>query len=668
MKTEINEDLTYLNKLIKDAINEAFGKTSKQNNIFDDDDDEDSYKTDDESNEEEYTEDDDEVNTNNTANKLNQGRGSAYKHNTYSSTVSNAENQLLKKRARENGNQNSYFSQEKIDALFDPNNGVQNKYNKTRKDFLQPDKYGKIKVWSSTIANPKTYDFPIVMIDFLNIEPSDCVKIFEKFHKNGYTEKVTVAKTRENNTKDGVRFIVSEYKYDEWFKNDFEDFIKMIDSFKNEDGSPKYFKDKTDEENLRSYVKNRVMTGKDISQYFETANKNNIELFNSFIEAESDEKVEEFIKLYQRNNIIDKLCADLKLDVSFGRILSVQNASIVLSSGKLTGAGVKPSFILTESMWQKLFKRGVKPNAVPYYIFVPRQHGRINTKKEKQFTSKPYKVKDENGEEVTISKTPDVLNIFFMGKKWDELTPQQQISASIMCDYINPSKCLPVKEYDISDTYLYDENDDPFNEKMGMINRFTGELNKPAMDFIKTQNKVKEDEEDNKDEEGMFMTSKQINEYALSNLMEFCEYNNIKVNNNGDVSKNIINIMKTIAKKYINLSKPENVDILVNDAVYATCKVQRIALDLVNSLKTGKPTDRIEYSQYFKAFSTLFNIVNGEWKNRVVGKQKELEENKNIKSPFKVLSIDELDKIAKTILNEQKIFTDTFFNILEKIQ
>ena len=109
---------------------------------------------------------------------------------------------------------------------------------------------------------------------------------------------------------------------------------------------------------------------------------------------------------------------------------------------------------------------------IPFPIWVPNRRFDINKKKDGKFTSRPYLTKDASGNEVQIAQTSDVLNVFFLGKKWDELSEQQKISANIMCNFINPSECYMVTEYDVSDTTLIDPNGvDKFNEEIGLSNR-----------------------------------------------------------------------------------------------------------------------------------------------------------------------------------------------------
>lgn len=557
-----------------------------------------------------------------------------------------------------------------------------NPRNKSVKDPLTADSFGRIKVMAHPIANPKKgkYNEPIVLVTMVNIDPEDCVEICRNFARVGHTADVTVARTRQNNTKDGVTFVVLDKFINQWKEEDLNNILDFIGSFKNEDGTPKYLRNEQDKENIKQYVSNRVMSGSDLGSYFTMARKNNIELFNAFIEADSDEKVQEFINMYQRFNLSNMLCSELGLSSTFGRILSTQNAALVLGSGRLTGAGVRPTFILTENIWRTKFGRIVNPNAVPFPIWVPSKRNIINAKKEGAFTSKPYFAKDANGNDVEINKTSDVLNVFFLGKTWDELSEQQKISANIMCNFINPSGCYMMYEYDVSDTTLVDPNGpDKFNEEIGLTNRFSGELNKAAMDFLKAQNiAANGDTDDGADGDNMNAFDAQIeqlNEYALKNVNEYCEVKGITYQkDNESTSLALINALKEIARRYITLKKEENIQVLVNDAVYAACMVMKIGLDVVKSLRIGKPSNDIEYSQYAKAFSVLMDVINGNWKDNEVSYSNNLKavsesvENKSF-NPFanKKYSPKELEVLASIALPDNKVALDTFDTLTERM-
>lgn len=659
----------YIKRLIKESMEEAFGKKNAAS--FDDFDVEDEYSSGDESNDNEP----EKSNVQNNRGKGFQG-GQKYMKNKSSHNAA-----LDRMRSNLPYNDDAFSA-----PWMDNSDAAKNPYNKSIADPLSADVFGRIKVKAAQIPNPKSdkYKEPLVVIDMLNIDSQDCVEIAKRFAKYGHTMDVTVPPTRQNNTRDGVQFIVLDRSVEQWKEEDLEQILDFIGSFKNEDGSPKYFRDEQDKENVRQYVSNRVMTGSDVGQYFMTAKKNNIELFNAFIEAESDEKVEEFIKMYQRFNLSNMLCAELGLPVTFGRILSTQNASLVLGSRRMTGAGVTPTFILTERMWREKFGRVVNPNAVPYPIWVPSRRFVINKMKDAQFTSRPYVTKDTSGQDVEISKTSDVLNVFFLGKKWDELSEQQKISANIMCNFINPSECYMVTEYDVSDTTLVDPNGpDKFKDEIGLANRFSGEFNEAAANFIKTQNLIAKgddtsetggNEEDSRIN-AFNATLEQLNEYALKNVDEYCSAKGISYPKNPkDVSQSLINAMKIIAKQHISLRKDSNVEVLVNDAVYATCKVMKIGLDLLNTLRIGKPTNDIEFSQYQKAFSVLMDVINGNWKNynaaykqNMANVSESIENKENNPFADKKYTPEELKILAAKALPSDKVRTDMFESLLERM-
>lgn len=691
------ENEEYIKKLISEAMEEAFGK--KPSFQFVDDEGDDNQFDDD------YQEPGDVETGEQTETPRKGERGSAFRGPEYMRTRNQHKGQIDRLRS-DNAATRATFNN---DAFGMPWTGskekANNPYNNAKKDVLEPDQFGRVKVRFQFVMKPKSpeYKEPLMLIELLNIDPEDCVEIAKKFTRYNHTQYVWVPKVRQNNEKDGkpyrdgVVFYVYNSVLDLWKQEDLEEIIDFIGAFKNEDGTPKYYRDEQDKENLRQYVLNRVVSGRDLSEYFSNAKQNNIELFNAFIEAENDDKVQEFIKKYQRFGLINKICSELGLDFSFGRIISVQNASLVLGSGRQTGAGVPPTFILTEKIWRKMFGRIVNPTAVPFYIWVPNERYEINKEKEQQFTSKPYKVKGENGEDIEINKTEDVLNTFFFGKKWNELSEQQKISAAVLCNFINPSKCYPMAEYDVSDTtfvpgLLKQRNgtpitDDLFNTQVGLTNRFSGEMNQAAAELVKQQQKnagaAATDGSENGDEDVdlLKMFADDLNEYALKEIDEYCQSKNISYpKNEENISLSIINALRTIARPYITQKKGSNAALLVDDAVYTTCLLMRIALDAVKILKTTK-IDDMTFAQFEKALGVLMDVINGRWKQEVKRQEEPTvlrnvsesvvdgEEDNNEENPFKdkVYSPLELKVFATKALGGVKTANDMFESLMERM-
>lgn len=663
------EDYKYLLMLLKESVTEAFGKA--KNNSFDDDeyapDDYDDFSYGDENDVDNNNVDDEQnkTNKNNSKNPYAKGKELAHviKNNSY--------NALDRQR------KGLPSDPEVISGIF--MRDYKNPYNKSKRDVLLPDKYGRIKIEAASISKSEKYGVPIILLTFLNIDREDCVSLMTKFNDIGNTLKVNIARTRENNDKDGVTFIINDSNYSLWKENDLKQIIDFLKNIKYSNGEPKYFKNDEEVKNLMEYIDNRVITGKDLGAYFIKAKQNNIDLFNAFIEAENDSQMKEFIDFFQRFGITQKLCSELNVDKYFGHILSVQNAALVLGSKQLTGAGVKPTFILTERMWIEKFKRFVKPNAKPFYIFVPSNKHRINNKKEAKFTSKPYTTKDKNGNEYEISSSPDVLNVFFSGKKWDELTEQQKIEANIMCNYINPSECYPQAEYDVSDTELIDPNVDPFTTQIGIINRFTGELNSAAINFINQQNinganSYRSDDGNNDDnnENAFNIRHEEWNKLVYENILGYCKEHGIKIKTTKDISLNIINALRLIAEKYITYQKPENRVILIDDAVWATCKVMKIALDKIKKedFSIGKPSNQVEFSQYFKAFSQCMDAVNGTYATSDKQQRYYSNVSESINDgglSFRKYTEKELLYLSKKIFSSNDFEKTEFYTLLERM-
>jgi len=605
--------MEYLDKLIKEALEEL--KNNKQDEFDDLGDLED-----------EFTLSDDELEQLKAQEQPAQGtkkgeRGAAFKNSDRECAIKKASDNALYN-LRHNLPASSFLGK-----MWDTSASI--KYPDklgNGKDPLTPDMFGRIKAQVVGPTKVNAYKFPIIVVSLYNIDPEDCKQIYIQFSQTGHTERVNVPKTRKNYGLDGVSFIIASENINTWIEDDAQQIINFLSSIKDENGNMRYFKDEQEIQNLKDTITNRCVSGEDIAELINTANKNNIEMFNAFIEAENDEEVAEYIKLYSRNNLINHLCVQLGLPVSFGKILSMQNAALVLGSGKMTGAGVRPTFILTERQWIEHFGRRVNPSAVPFFIFVPFKKHRVNKYREQAFTSKPYELVDKDGNKHTISSTSDVLNAMYFGKKWHELTSQQKIAAAQMCNYINPSSCYMVQEFDVSDTTPTDPTNDKFEQEIGLLNRFTGEMNAAASEFVKQQNllgnetKKEDNEEENKENNistEQIIASK-INKLALTNVDEYCNYNGIPYTKvNDDDSRSIINALMNIAKKFIPLRKQENIDILAGDAVYIICKIYKIALDLVQTIHRGTPSNEIEYNQCVNAVMNLARVVDGSWKETI---------------------------------------------------
>ena len=295
----------------------------------------------------------------------------------------------------------------------------------------------------------------------------------------------------------------------------------------------------------------------------------------------------------------------------------------------------------------------------------------------KQFTSRPYTWEDENGNKQTIASTEDVLRVMFSGKRWEELSAQQKISASVMCNYINPSNCYPLPEFDVSDTVLLDPNGpDPFNEEVGLANRFSGEFNAAANELIKAQglftNKNQDsqgsNQEDEHEENAVDAMLEKFNEIALKNITEYCAANGINLPEGiKDPSVILIEAMRKVAREEINFSKKENVDRLVDDAVYATCVTMNIALDSVGLLRNkGKMTNKMEFAQYSVAFQKLYKVISGQYKEEMAGVRSEVAEGIN-QSPWKKYSDEELLALAEKNMPTEELNENIFDSWMDRM-
>jgi hypothetical protein len=97
----------------------------------------------------------------------------------------------------------------------------------------------------------------------------------------------------------------------------------------------------------------------------------------------------------------------------------------------------------------------------------------------------------------------------------------------------------------------------------------------------------------------------------------------------------------------------------------------RICLDMLNTLRIGKPTNEIEYSQYAKAFGALMDVINGNWKDydAAYQSQRMVAEGVEDENPFgdKKYSKEELAVLASKALPDNKVAVDTFDSLLERM-
>lgn len=551
-----------------------------------------------------------------------------------------------------------------------------------RNKAMEPDKYGRVKIAGKYFAKPANYDFPIMMVCLENIDPHDCQIIYEQIFDSNNTLMVGVASDRVNNAGDGMKIITKGFNFyleDGWLNNEFNEIIEILKGMNDENGNPKYFKNEQEVQNLRDMANHNVDNPKLVGEYVSKANENNLELYNKFMEAENDEQVRAFMEMYKRTGAIMALCKELNLDVeTFGHILSFKNTMLVLGSGRLTGAGVPPTYVLTPNMWLKFFKRRVKPNAVPFIIFVPNKKNRINMIKQPEMTSAPFSLKG-----MDIRTSDDILNAFYHGVPYKNLSVEQKKQFNVFCNFINPSACFPIKEFDVSDTYPIDPNDDPWEQQIGLINNLNGQhtLNKSAEDFKAIEDSISgingKSEPEKSDSDDKNYSQKNVNEVEIyeclnevyQNIIAFCEFENnkYKLDKNKytipDTTKKLTfeelqnktyALLAEIARKKIRLSKPEIVNELVDSAIYFVSKINVLPIIPARRRKAGEH----EWTQVQEAVNEMNRAI--KFTVRPLSSDGETKSNKGGQ-------IAESRKNIAKILKENKKYVNTFFKILENM-
>lgn len=504
----------------------------------------------------------------------------------------------------------------KIKDLYTHKN-LTNPYNRFDGDDYKPNMFGRIQV-TGVPGSTKKYGEPVYIISMYNIDPNDVHELSIQLLKRGRTLRAVTASTRDKRGKDGITLVVPQKNLDMWKEEEIPfiiDFLKENNT--TEDGKLKYGSDENFE-NLRNYLENRIFTTKDVDSFLFNVSKNFSELLKNFMESENDEEVRAILEAYSRYNISEEMCKDLNIDASYGHILSWTNVKTVMCSGR------NATFILPEKTWLRCFGRLVKPNAKPFFINVPSNK---NWKgKWKNQTALPYTYtdpKDGTTKTVNISSTEDILNIFYEGRPYDELSTQQRFKVNTLANELNVRNTTRIPEYDVSDT-VWDPNLNPvdvFNEEIGLLNNLTGELNAKAKeDFNSKLNKQKSNLEDTEETIDVEETDAKIamelqrTKVAFKNLSAFARKNDIHVSDgNGDITSafvvTLINAAKKLIPKKIGVTNPTEVERLANNIVHFICVYLKIGLKYVAGIKTPIKVDSSMLSEIDIVVTILLNAI-----------------------------------------------------------
>jgi hypothetical protein len=152
----------YIKKLVKESVEEAFGK--RNNADIDDFDVNDEYTKDDQQ--------DSETDVN-QGQKNNRGKG-------FQGGRKYMQNKTQHDAALNRMRSNLPYDDGAFSAPWtDSSDEAKNPHNKSTLDPLAADSFGRIKVKAAQVPNPKSekYKEPLVVIDMLNIDPQDCVEI-----------------------------------------------------------------------------------------------------------------------------------------------------------------------------------------------------------------------------------------------------------------------------------------------------------------------------------------------------------------------------------------------------------------------------------------------------------------------------------------------------------
>ena len=563
-----------------------------------------------------------------------------------------------------------------------------NPYNKLERDSNDKDQFGRVKV-QYTVKNSKYYkNGKIALISLFNIHPNDVRQLCATLANSNNTEHADIAATRQNHGKDGITFIVYFDKIENWKNTELPYIVDFLASKKTKSGKPVYG-DEEQMQNLKTMLETRIYTQQDLDADFNQSEKNNLERFAEYLSSEDNETINAIIDIYSRYNILNSICRDLKLPESYGHILSWKNAKAIIGSNR------NLTFILPEKTWRRDFGRILKPNAQPVFVSIP------NNRNWKGKWKNPTPIehtfidpRDGKPKTIKLQSTEDILNAFYDGKNYEELSTQQQYRVNTLANHLNVKDTFRIPEYDISDT-VWDPNLNPvdvFNETIGLENNLKGIPNEKAREELK-QHELKQKETDTIEGDGPSVEDRDAEvdlmlkrtEYALKNVSLYAKKHGIHVNEgSGNDSLALINTLLNIAKKHIpqeiGITKDNFVKELAENAVYFVCRLERIALDYINSFRHVQKVDANALSTFSSIIDILINAI-----ERPQTEKKEyktaLEENEEIQGNEDIILgnfsnnpelvnkkimafVDKLNKEAYK--EEQKIINENFFITLDK--
>lgn len=571
--------------------------------------------------------------------------------------------------------------------------GVKNPHNKFKRDINNADQFGRVKVQYSIRSATNTYkDGDISIISLFNIDPVDVHAMCVHFCKTRNTEWAKTAATRENHGKDGITFIVYLKNIDKWKAEELPEIIEFLSNAKDKSGKPKYGNEEQ-MQNLEIMLNNRIYSEEKIENDFYQSEKNNLERFAEYLSSEDDETINAIIDLYSRFNVLDALCRDLKLPESYGHILSWRNA---LKIRGYRGNGQQPlTFILPERTWKEQFGRVLKPGAKPITVTIP------NTKnwngKWKNPTPISYPVYDKKaGKTVSVEfkSTEDILDFFYEGRPYDQLSKQQQFFVNTLANKLNAKKTFRIDEFDISDT-VYEPSlgiPDRWEEEVGLENNLTGALNQRAKDELKQlelKKREREESGENKNEPSLAEKDAEIDrmlkrtQMALENVTDFAKSKKIHIPNEPNESLRLINLLLTIAEAHIpeeiGITKHNFVKELAENAVYFVCRLEKIALDYINSFRHAQKVDSNTLSTFSSIVDRLIYAIESPGKNKQAYKtalEENIEMNDDValgdfinkKSLVRNKVEDFLKKISQEAKQEEaRQINENFYHILKRM-
>lgn len=403
---------------------------------------------------------------------------------------------------------------------------------------------------------------PFRIINLYNVDEESAQKIADAISKKHSVSWVD----RSNHTH--ILAKVMESDFEDWMNEDLNAIQWILANKKYDDGKPYYNADVVRHLGDEIYTSYSMGDKEGAKELLGTTKSTAMDMWQKYLSTISDPKTLAQLQLYSR----------IFGNTQYGHLLSQRNVDLIRT--------VDPSatFVLTSTMWKKLFNRGVRANAKKLPMRIGLSSKRTAT--QQAFTA----AKDKAG---------------FSGYSDQDLS--SQVAYGINLDALrdeDDGDTVPGYGYDVKDTYLLNGRADTFNTEMGLLNNLNGELNAAA---------IKDQQERNKDAqpiEGSEIMLKRT-EKACSFMEKYCKEKEIYITSNSQDPSNkladyLISYCKSMAASKANILRDDNARIYAENATQVTMILTQLGLD---ALKRFRSTYEYTKKEATALMTVVFDIA-----------------------------------------------------------